>query len=189
MAHTCPICKGKKSISSVNFLKARKEHKLCPGCNGAGEFQEAQTEGLRIGRVIAETFFWEDLSEGKSKAKLEIRVHPIMDKDNRPAYTPPKTFGEKPRPRLFIEIVRMNTKIHYRKQGIMHKLVAHSLMDPKMEFACCNWDECTVDARNLLLGMGFRQSGPDLVWRRNEQPSEYSGDICQGPEQPEGSKD
>lgn len=187
MATQCPVCKGKKYTESVNFLKARREKVLCKGCNGAGVIQEAQREGVRCGRCIAETFFWQDLSEGKPIATLEIRVRPIMDEFNRPSYTPPTAFGLKPRPRVFLEIVRMNTKIQYRKQGRMHKLMANALMDPKIEWAVSSWEDSTADGRNFLLGCGFRQSGSDLIWRRDEQPEELgpdTGSIPSGPEQP-----
>ncbi len=179
MATQCPVCKGKKYIDSINFLKAKKEKVLCTGCNGYGEIQEKQTEGIRASRVIAETYFFEDLSEGKAKATLEIRVRPVMDEFNRPAYTAPTEFGLKPKARYFLEIVRMNTKIQYRKQGIMARLLNYALMDPKIEFAVSNWDDSTSDGRNFLLSHGFRQSGRDLLWRRDEH-SEDRGDLPSG---------
>lgn len=181
MATQCPICKGKKYIESINFLKAKKEKVLCTGCNGHGLIQEIQTEGIRASRVIAETYFFEDLSEGKPKATLEIRVRPVMDEFNRPAYTAPTAFGMKAKARYFLEIVRMKTEIQYRKQGIMRRLLNYALMDPKIEFAVSNWNDSTADGRNFLLSNGFRQSGRDLLWRRDEYP-EDRGDLPSGQE-------
>jgi hypothetical protein len=181
----CPECKGKRYIDSVNFLKAKREKVICPKCNGFGEIKEAQKDGIRVGRVIGETFFFEELVEYKAIATLEIRVRPIFE-GNRPAFTLPKAFGERPRPRVFLEIVRMTTKMKYRKQGIMTKLVREALSDPKIEWATTSWDDSTAEGRNLLIGLGFCQEGVNLVWRPN---GENRGSTPSGDAQPEGNSD
>ena len=184
MTTQCPRCKGKKYVDELDILKAQRDKVICPVCNGFGTIAEVQTDGMRVGRVIAETFMYQELKDSKVISTLEVRVRPIMQPNGRPAVTPPKVFGEQPRMQCFIEIVRMNTKPGYRKQGIMRRLLKFALGDPKIEWAVSSWDDSTADGRNLLLGMKFKQEGNDLIWRPSGKDS---GNSSQGSEQPEDS--
>jgi hypothetical protein len=185
----CPTCKGLGVISSIDFMKGKTMKNPCATCRGTGKIREAQTDGTRCGRVVAETFFWQELRDSKVIATLEIRIRPVCDQYGRPlAKMNREAMFKKDRtiPRLYCELVRMNTKIEFRKQGIMSMLLDRAVGDPKIEWVYTSWDDSTVDGRNFLIGKGYKQEGDKLIY---EKGFENRPDNSAGIQQQEAADD
>lgn len=170
MADVCENCEGKGYFVKIDFMQAKQYREKCPKCNGTGVIQEAQKNGIRVGKIICETYFWQMLQNSKPVSTLEIRIRPVMSAEGKPLFKRVAPLSKIAIPRVYIEIVRMNTKPKYRKQGIMHKLLEHAIGDPKIEYAYTNWDDSTGDGRNFLLKRGFVQEGDKLIYRKPVKP-------------------
>ncbi len=161
----CPVCKGKKVTMQIDIMQGRTTQMPCKNCKGTGEIREQQTDGIRCGRKIGETFFWQQLKDGHIVATLEIRVCPVF-LNGIPQF---KINGsaifknQKRVPRLYVEIVRMTTKEAFRRQGLMQELVGQAIGDPKIEWAETNLDDSTEAGIALLKGMGFHEEGAKLI--------------------------
>jgi hypothetical protein len=164
----CPVCHGTGFTIQVDFKRASKTRMQCSKCRGTGKVVPVQKNGIRVGRKIAETFFFQQLKDGAIAATLEIRVCPII-MNGRPQF---KTNNvkvmfrrdEKPVPRLYLEIVRMTTKPEWRRQGLMRELVGNAIGDPKIEWAETLVDDSSPEGIALLKGFGFYEEAGKLIW-------------------------
>lgn len=161
----CPVCKGKKVTMQIDIMHGRTTKMPCKNCKGTGEIREQQTDGIRLGLKICETFFWQQLKDGHVIATLEIRVCPVFI-DGIPQFkiNGSAIFKNQRRvPRLYIEIVRMTTIPGFQRQGLMKQLVGQAIGDPKIEWAETNLDDSSPEGIALLTGMGFHEEGRKLI--------------------------
>jgi DnaJ-class molecular chaperone len=171
--HQCPTCNGLKFIIQTDIMHARSVKAPCKTCQGSGVVQDEQTDGVRVGRIIAETFMWQHLKDGHIVANLEIRIRPVTV-GGAPQFRTNNVAmfkAQKKVPRLYVEIVRMNTKEIFRRQGLMKDLVQRSLMDPKFEWAETNMEDSNPEGIALLKKLGFVEEGKKLIKELYEQPA------------------
>jgi len=164
---TCPVCKGSKVQMQIDIMQGKTNRMPCGRCNGTGEIREQQTDGIRCARKIAETFFWQQLKDGHVVATLEIRICPVFlngvpqfRMDNTKIF---KRQREHPTPRVFCEIVRMNTIPGFQRQGLMRELVGNAIGDPKIEWAETNLRDSSPEGIALLKDFGFYEEGDKLI--------------------------
>jgi DnaJ-class molecular chaperone len=171
---TCPVCKGSKFTQEINLMKARTTRTPCVHCGGKGYIKAQQTDGIRCGRRLGETWFWQHLKDAHIIATLEIRVCPVtingipQSKINNSALSLKK--GARV-PRLFIEIVRMNTAEGFQRRGLMEQLVLNACGDPKIEWAESSLDDSSPEGIALLKKCGFVEEGNKLVREMYAQPA------------------
>lgn len=161
----CPVCKGEKFTTQIDLMKAKTSRMPCVRCNGTGEVRDVQTDGIRVGRKIAETFFWQQLKDGHVVATLETRVCPVF-LNGVPQFRINGTAmfkNQRQQPRLYIEIVRMTTIEAFRRQGLMREMVGNAIGDPKIEWAETNLDDSTPEGIALLKDLGFHEEGNKLI--------------------------
>lgn len=164
----CEHCKGLGYTIETNIMKARKERIPCKQCRGTGKIQEEKPDGKVFFIQKCEVGFWQELRAGKPVATLHIHICPIINPEtNKPLFKHDQMYPQRGIPRIFLEIVQMNTKPKYRKQGIMGSLLDSAMADPKIEWVETSWDDSTADGRNFLLGKGFEQKGSKLIYRKN----------------------
>ena len=168
----CPACKGAKVTAQIDLMAGSTVKKVCVKCGGVGEIREQQTDGIRCGKIIADTYFWQELKDGIVIATLETRIRPVGKHVNgnfSPEFrAPSKTASlfkkqNVPIPRLYIEIVRMTTKPAFRMHGIMKNLVQRAIADPKLEWAETNLDDSTDGGIATLKSIGFVEEGNKLI--------------------------
>lgn len=166
---TCPACKGTKFQLKTDIMNAATVRAPCERCGGTGEIKEQQTDGIRCGRKIGETFFWQNLKDGHVVATLEIRICPVMMNGiTQFRINGSALFKKQQRvPRLYVEIVRMTTIPSFRRKGIMKELVARSIGDPKIEWAETNLEDSSEEGIALLKGLGFYEEGKKLIKEMN----------------------
>jgi len=163
----CPECKGRKMLPKLDIKSATTKMAPCPKCFGRGTIQIKPTDytGMSIMNQIAQIYWFNDNINGNVVSSLLAFMCPMME-DGKPAM---RVVGGTSMYRIFMQIIRMNTKSKHRREGRMSKLLEKALQDPKIEYAESSWDQSTADGRNFLLGRGFVQEGNNLVWRRAEK--------------------
>jgi hypothetical protein len=168
-AEPCEECSGTGVKHTLDLMNAKTGKEICKACRGTGRKLQMPTDGLRVGKLIGEVFFFQWLVENEAIATLEVRIMPVRGGSGEPLFN---MIGPRRIPRLMGEIPRMATRSRYRKQGIMSKLLAQAIADPKIEWMETSWDDSSADGRNFLLGRGFKQetrpTGSILIWRRKD---------------------
>lgn len=167
---TCKDCKGQKYISRVDFMKARTVKEICPTCKGKGVMVVHQTDGVRVGRKLCEVFYFQEMRDDHVVATLHIHICPVLI-DGKPQFKRKDAYS-KPIPRIFVEIVNMSTRHHFRRQGIMLDLLSRALADPKIEYALTSYEDSTEAGRAVCEKFGFVRENTNLVWSRQEEAKE-----------------
>ncbi|MBE3122177.1 MAG: hypothetical protein IMZ53_01455 [Thermoplasmata archaeon] len=170
---TCPVCKGSKVTTKIDLIQAKTTRMPCGKCQGTGEVKDVQTDGIRCGRKIGETFFWQQLKDGHVVATLEVRACPVF-LDGVPQFKINGTAlfkKQKRMPRLYIEIVRMNTIPGFQRQGLMRQLVGSAIGDSKIEWAETNLNDSSPEGIALMKDMGFHEEGNKLIKEMGLEPA------------------
>lgn len=162
----CDNCDGKGYITKLDIMQAKSTKVQCDKCKGSGYIKSIQTDGPRVGELKCVTYFYQWLKDSKVIATMEVRIRPILDDNGKMMTKGRDPVSGHPVPRIFVEIVRMNTKPKYRKQGYMTQLLQLAMQDPKVEWIETSWDDSTADGRNFLLSRGFEQNVGQSLRRR-----------------------
>jgi hypothetical protein len=170
MESTCESCKGKGYIPRLDIMKATTVKEPCKACKGAGKIIESVKDGVVFFTQNCQVGYWQELKNSKPIATLHLHICPVIDRaTGRPLSK--KRFPENPLskemvPRIFLEVIQMNTRSKYQRQGIMAKLLKNAMADSKIEWVESSWDDSTGAGRNFLISQGFTQEGSKIVYRK-----------------------
>lgn len=167
MANVCPKCNGRGWYPHTDFLAAKTTRIPCMDCKTTGMIEERQANGIRCGRSESITYFWQFLQFYKPVSTLEIRVKPILNTMGLPTYKDNPFSKTRRIPRMYVEIVRMNTKQEWIGKGIMTCLLFHALADPKLEWAETSLEDSTLEGITFLKKRGFKEEGAKLIWEKD----------------------
>jgi tRNA(Met) C34 N-acetyltransferase TmcA len=122
---------------------------------------------------VVETIYYRMLSGGEVQATAECLLDLVRDTKTlmplefkRSSHHPADGFY------CCVQIVRMNTKPQYQRQGVMTKIIDTIFADHKTLWIQTSWDDSSESGRAFCLKNGFVQEG-DLLIRRKPHASNF----------------